>query len=57
MASLATYPEVARSVLEIPADHSLLFGVAMGHEDASVAANACRTTRSPLSDNVVFVGD
>jgi nitroreductase len=57
MASLATYPGVARSVLEIPADHSLLFGVAMGHEDPSVAANACRTTRSPLADNVVFVGD
>jgi nitroreductase len=57
MASLATYPDVARKVLGIPEGTSLLFGIALGYEDTAVAANACRTTRSPLSDNVVFVED
>ena len=57
MASLATYPDVARSVLEIPDGNALLFGVAIGVEDPTVAANACRTTRSALADNVVFKGD
>jgi len=55
MASLATYPAVAREVLNIPEGTALLFGVAMGFDDAENAANACRTTRSALADNVVFV--
>lgn len=54
-AALATYPDAARGALAIPDDVALLFGVAIGWEDAAVPANACRTTRSPLADNVVFV--
>jgi len=54
-ASLATFPAAARAALEIPGDLMLLFGVAIGWEDDAVAANACRTERSPLGENVVFV--
>ncbi len=55
MASLATYPEVARAALGIPQGTALLFGVAMGFEDPAVPANACRTTRAHLAENAVFV--
>jgi nitroreductase len=55
MASLATYPDVAREVLDIPDEVALLFGIAIGYEDTSAKANACRTTREPLSANLVFV--
>lgn len=54
-AALATYPGAVRRVLDVPEDVALLFGIAIGVEDAAVAANACRTTRSPVGDNVVFV--
>lgn len=55
MASVASYPASARSVLGIPEGTALLFGVAIGLEDPTIAANACRTSRSALTDNVVFV--
>jgi nitroreductase len=51
-ASLATYPTAAREVLGIGDEVTLLFGIAIGWEDPAVPANACRTTRSPLADNV-----
>lgn len=54
-AALATFPRAARASLGVPEDVALLFGVALGWEDPAVPANACRTTRSPLADNVVFV--
>ncbi|MBL8603239.1 MAG: nitroreductase [Myxococcales bacterium] len=56
-ASLATHPAAVRSVLAIPEGLGLVLGVAMGYEDAAVAANACRTRRSALSDNITFVGE
>jgi nitroreductase len=54
-AALASYPAAARSVLPIPESLTILCGIAIGYEDPKVAANACRTTRAPLSDNVQFV--
>jgi nitroreductase len=54
-AALATYPDAVRAALPVPGDVALLFGVAIGWEDEAVAANACRTERSPLGDNIVFV--
>lgn len=56
-ASLATFPETVRSVLPIPEDVAILFGIALGWEDPSVPANACRTERSALAENVTFVED
>ena len=55
-AALAMYPAAIRSVVEIPEEVGILFGIAMGYEDPSVKANACRTTRSALEDNLKFVG-
>jgi nitroreductase len=55
-AALATYPQVAREVLGIPADFGVLFGIAIGYEDGAAPANTCRTTRSPLAENVKFLG-
>lgn len=54
-ASLATFPRVVRSVLPIPDEVALLFGIAIGLEDPSVPANACRTARSALAENVSFL--
>jgi nitroreductase len=55
MASVAAYPEVLRAQLGIPAELAILFGVALGHEDAAVPANACRTTREPIATNITFL--
>lgn len=54
-AALATYPEVAREILDVPEDVAILFGIAIGYEDRDAAANACRTSRDPIEKNVVFV--
>lgn len=56
MASVAAYPEPLRRMLNIPDDQVVLFGVTIGHEDPDIPANACRTERSPVADNVRFVG-
>jgi nitroreductase len=56
MASVAAYPEPLRRILDIPDDQVVLFGIAIGHEDPDVPANACRTERSPVADNVRFLG-
>lgn len=56
MASVAGYPGPLRELLEIPPEHGILCGVALGREDPRVPANACRTERSPVDDNVRFVG-
>jgi nitroreductase len=53
-ASLATYPDVARSVLGIPQEIAIAFGIAIGYEDTAGAANRCRTARDPIEKNVVF---
>lgn len=55
-AALASYPDVPRRVLGIGDDIQILFGLALGKEDAGAPANACRTTRDPIDRNVVFVG-
>ncbi|HEY8431590.1 MAG TPA: nitroreductase [Sandaracinaceae bacterium] len=54
-AALASYPKAVREVLAIPDEIGVLFGIALGYEDPSVPANACRTDRAPLEENVRFV--
>jgi nitroreductase len=54
-ASLAAYPAAVRNVLDVPAELAILFGVAVGYEDPRVPANACRTDRQPLEENVKLV--
>ncbi len=55
-ATLGAHAQVARDVLGIPDELGVLFGIAIGYEDAAVPANACRTARSPVDDNVKFIG-
>jgi hypothetical protein len=55
-AALAAYPSAVRSVLPVPASEAILFGISLGYEDPAVGANGCRTTRSPLAENVRFTG-
>jgi nitroreductase len=55
-AALAAYPEALRSVLSIPEGEQILFGISLGYEDVAAPANACRTTRSPVAQNVRFLG-
>ncbi len=54
-ASLSLFPSVHRRVLGIPEGLKILFGVGLGYEEVGAAANACRTTRQPLDENVQFV--
>jgi nitroreductase len=56
MASVAAYPEPLRQLLPIADTDTILFGLVLGHADEAAAANACRTSREPLSANVSFVG-
>jgi len=56
MASVAAYPEPLRALLPIADTDVILFGLALGHTDPAVPANACRTTREPVAANVTFVG-
>jgi nitroreductase len=56
MASVAAYPAPLRRLLGIAETHVILFGIALGRADGSAPANACRTGRAPLSDNVRFLG-
>ena len=56
MASVAAYPEPLRQLLPIADTDTILFGLVLGHADEGAAANACRTSREPLSANVNFVG-
>lgn len=55
MASIAAYPQVLRDRLGIPPELVVLFGIALGHEDTAVPANACRTTREPIATNITFL--
>lgn len=56
MASVAAYPEPLRARLPIAETEIVLFGLVLGHADEAAAANACRTTREPVAENVTFVG-
>jgi nitroreductase len=55
-ASLANSPDAARRVLGIPDGELILFGIALGWEDRAEPANACRTERSAIGENVRFLG-
>lgn len=45
MASIAAYPDLLRDQLEIPAEETILLGIAIGHADTSKKVNTTRTTR------------
>jgi nitroreductase len=53
--SITGYPDVVRSQLDIPAELSILCGVAVGYPDPDFAANKLRVARDPFAKNVVFL--
>lgn len=54
-ASLATFADDARPLCGWDEHVGLLFGIALGYEDTAAKANATRTTRAAVGENVRFV--
>jgi nitroreductase len=52
--SIAGYPEIVRAQLAIPAELSILCGLAVGYPDPEFAANKLHVGREPIGKNVVF---
>jgi len=53
--SVAGYPEVVRAQLAIPAELSILCGLAVGYPDPDFAANKLHVPREGVDKNVVFL--
>ena len=54
MGTMRSYPDLVREAFDIKDGTKILFGISFGYEDQSVAANATRTRRDPISASVVF---
>lgn len=54
MGTMRNYPDLVREAFDIQDDTRILFGISFGYEDKSVPANETRTSRDPISTNVVF---
>ena len=53
--SIAGYPEIIHKQLDIPAEYTILCGLAVGYPDPHFPANNIRTPRNPIDENVVFL--
>ncbi|GLP81537.1 hypothetical protein TUM20984_29570 [Mycobacterium antarcticum] len=53
--SIAGYPEIIRSQLDIPDQMRILCGLAIGYPDPDFPGNALRTKRNSITSNVVFI--
>jgi len=51
--SVAGYPEIVRAQLAIPAELSILCGLAIGYPDPEFAANKLHVSREAMGKNVV----
>jgi hypothetical protein len=54
MGTMRNFPDLVREAFDIEDDTRILFGISFGYEDGSVAANETRTTRDPITTNIVF---
>ncbi len=54
MGTMRNYPDLVRDAFEIQDGTKILFGISFGYEDPAVPANETRTTRDPISANIVF---
>jgi len=54
MGTMRNYPDLVREAFNIQDGTKILFGIAFGYEDPSVAANRTLTTRDHIDANVVF---
>jgi nitroreductase len=52
MGTMRNYPDLVRDAFGLGDETRILFGLAFGYEDTSVAANRTRTTREPISASV-----
>ncbi|MHC5537250.1 nitroreductase [Singulisphaera rosea] len=55
--SIAGYPEIIRAQLSIPAELSILCGLAIGYPDPDFPANNLQVGREAIEKNVVFLDD
>ena len=55
--SLAAYPEVIRSELNIPLELWSLCGLAVGYTDPDFPANHLHISRYPVQKNISFLDD
>ena len=53
--SVAGYPEIVRAQLAIPAELSILCGLAVGYPDPDFPANRLHISREAIGKNVVFL--
>jgi nitroreductase len=53
--SIAGYPEVVRAQLSIPAELSILCGLAVGYPDPDLPCNKLHIGRQAIEKNVVFL--
>jgi nitroreductase len=53
--SISGYPEIVRAQLAIPAELSILCGLAIGYPDPEFPANKLHIVREPIRENVVFL--
>lgn len=56
MAVFAEFPTTIRALLDIPETHSIVCGMAIGHEDPEAPANRLRTVREPAAAFAEFRG-
>jgi nitroreductase len=54
MGTMRDYPDLVREAFDLSEEDRILFGLAFGYEDPTVAANRTRTTRDPVSASVQF---
>lgn len=54
-ASIAHFPDVLRTQLEIPDDLTILCGLSIGYPDPAFPANDLAVPRNPVEKNVVFL--
>jgi nitroreductase len=53
--SVTGYPDIIREQLSIPAELSILCGLAVGYPDPDFPANRLHVARDPIKEHVVFV--
>lgn len=54
MGTMRNYPDLVREAFNIEDGTKILFGLCFGYEDPAVAANETRTSRDPITANIMF---